>query len=124
MMCAVMGSTVCGVVLDLQLLKIGLQSHSRLAVENLLLRKQLALYVERNTKPRRAGNATRLTLVILTRFIDWRPVLTIVQPTPSNAGTATRFGCSGVGSLARLPNRRMRCKAMPHRRRIRPLGVD
>jgi hypothetical protein len=54
MMCAVMGSTVCGVVLDfLQLLKIGLQSHSRLAVENLLLRKQLALYVERNTKPRR-----------------------------------------------------------------------
>jgi hypothetical protein len=25
-------------------------------------------------------HATRLTLVILTRFIDWRPLLTIVQP--------------------------------------------
>jgi len=57
-----------------------LQSHVRLAAENLLLRKQLALYIERKTKPRRASNATRVTLVILARFIEWRPVLTIVRP--------------------------------------------
>ena len=58
----------------------GLRSYARLAAENLFLRKQLALYLERQVKPRRATNATRLTLVLLARFIEWRPVLTIVRP--------------------------------------------
>jgi len=31
-------------------------------------------------QPRRATNATRLTLIGLAQVIDWRPVLTIVQP--------------------------------------------
>jgi transposase InsO family protein len=76
-----MPGTVCGVVLDLlQLLRTCLHSHARLAAENLFLRKQLALYLERKTKPRRASHATRVTLVILGRFIEWRSVLTIVQP--------------------------------------------
>jgi len=76
-----MAATVFGVVLDLlRLLLTGVHSHRRLAAENLFLRKQLALYVERRTKPRRASNATRLTLVILACFFEWRPVLTIVQP--------------------------------------------
>ena len=74
-------ATVFDVLLNaLQFLKAALHSHRQLAAENLFLRKQLALYVERRTKPRRATNATRLTLVILSRFIDWRPVLVIVQP--------------------------------------------
>jgi hypothetical protein len=51
-----------------------------LAAENLFLRKQLTLYLEREAKPRRATNATRLTLVVLARFIEWRSVLTIVHP--------------------------------------------
>jgi putative transposase len=73
--------TVVDVLLDvLQLLRAAPHSHQRLAAENLFLRKQLALYIERQATPRRATNATRLTLVILTRFIDWRPLLTIVQP--------------------------------------------
>ena len=73
--------TLCGVLLDLvRLLSIGLQSHTRLAAENLFLRKQLALYVERKVRPRRANNATRLTLVTLARFIEWRPALMIVRP--------------------------------------------
>jgi putative transposase len=59
---------------------LGLRSHAHLAAENLFLRKQLALYLEREVKPRRATNATRLTLVVLARFIEWRQVLTIVQP--------------------------------------------
>jgi transposase InsO family protein len=59
---------------------LGLRSHAHLAAENLFLRKQLALYVERQVKPRRATNATRLTLVVLARFIEWRPLLTCVQP--------------------------------------------
>jgi transposase InsO family protein len=51
-----------------------------LAAENLCLRKQLALYQERHTTPRRATNATRLALVWLSRWCDGRQVLAIVQP--------------------------------------------
>jgi hypothetical protein len=51
-----------------------------LAAENLFLRKQLALYQERHTTPRRATNATRLALVWLGRWFDWRQVLALVQP--------------------------------------------
>src|SRR5688572_28459749 len=76
-----MARIVFGLLADvLQFARFGLQSHARLAAENLFLRKQLALYVERRVKPRRATNATRLTLVVLARFIEWRPVLTIVRP--------------------------------------------
>src|SRR5207244_11568392 len=52
-----------------------------LAAENLFLRKQLALYQERHVTPRRTTNATRLALVWLGRWFDWRQALTIVQPT-------------------------------------------
>jgi transposase InsO family protein len=51
-----------------------------LAAENLFLRKQLALYQERHIKPRRATNATRITLIWLARWFDWRQALTVVQP--------------------------------------------
>jgi putative transposase len=53
---------------------------SQLAAENLFLRKRLALYRERQAKPRRADDATRVTLVPLAHLIDWRAVLTIVKP--------------------------------------------
>jgi len=56
------------------------RSHAQLAAESLFLRKQLALYVERQVKPRRADNATRITLVALSYLIEWRRVLTIVKP--------------------------------------------
>jgi len=48
--------------------------------EKLFLRKQLVLYLERKVKPRRASNATRLTLVLLSRLFAWRQALTLVQP--------------------------------------------
>jgi transposase InsO family protein len=57
-----------------------IRSHANLAAENLFLRKQLALYVEREVKPRRADDATRIVLVGLSWLIDWRRVLTIVKP--------------------------------------------
>ena len=56
------------------------RSHAQLAAENLFLRKQLALYVERQVKPRRADDATRMALVELSWLIDWRRVLTVVKP--------------------------------------------
>ena len=51
-----------------------------LAAENLFLRKQLALYQERQMKPRRAIHATRLGFIWLARWCDWRPALALVQP--------------------------------------------
>jgi putative transposase len=57
-----------------------LRPHVQLAAENLFLRKQLALYLERQVKPRRADDATRIALVALSRLIDWRRILTVVKP--------------------------------------------
>ena len=58
-----------------------MRSPTALAAENLFLRKQLALYQERHVKSRRATNATRLVLVWLGQWFDWRQALAIVQPT-------------------------------------------
>jgi hypothetical protein len=64
----------------LRLFALGLRSKSSLAAENLFLRKQLAFYQERKLKPRRTDNPTRLTLVWLSRWFDWRNALTVVTP--------------------------------------------
>lgn len=56
------------------------RSRAQLAAENLFLRKHLALYVERQVKPRRADDATRIVLVALSRLIEWRSILTVVKP--------------------------------------------
>jgi putative transposase len=64
----------------LQLVAGAVRSRAQLSAENLFLRKQLALYVERQVKPRRADDATRITLFVLSRLIDWRRVLTVVKP--------------------------------------------
>jgi len=56
------------------------RSRAQLSAENLFLRKQLALYLERQVKLRRADDATRITFVVLSRLIDWRRVLTVVKP--------------------------------------------
>src|SRR2546426_4053401 len=54
--------------------------YAQLVAENLFLRKQLALYLERQVKPRRPDDVTRITLVVLSRLLDWRRLLTIVKP--------------------------------------------
>src|SRR5262245_16582234 len=51
-----------------------------LAAENLFLRKQLALYEERQVHPRQATNATRLAMVWLSHWFDWRSALRVVKP--------------------------------------------
>jgi transposase InsO family protein len=51
-----------------------------LAAETLFLRKQLAMYQERRVKPRQATPATRLVLLWLGHWFDWRQVLSVVQP--------------------------------------------
>lgn len=57
-----------------------LRPHRALAAENLFRRKQLALYLERQVKPRRASAATQFTLMLLSRLFAWREALTIVKP--------------------------------------------
>jgi hypothetical protein len=73
-------------------------SHSRLAAENLFLRRQLACYLGRKVKPRRVDDATRVTLVVLARFINWHKSSRLCSQTPSCDGTVRAFDCSGAGN--------------------------
>jgi hypothetical protein len=73
-------STLPALVDVVWFLRLCLRPPTTLAAENLFLRKQLALYQERAVKPCCATNATRLTLVWLSRWFDWRQALAIVKP--------------------------------------------
>jgi hypothetical protein len=53
---------------------------AQLAAENVFLRKQLACYIERQVRPARMDNASRIALVLLSHFVKWRELLTIVRP--------------------------------------------
>ena len=72
---------VCDLLLDtLRFTRVSLRPRCALVAENLFLRKQLALYLERKVKPRRAEAAAKLTLVLLSRLFAWREALTVVRP--------------------------------------------
>jgi putative transposase len=64
----------------LRFLALGTHSKAALQAENLFLRKQLALYLEREVKPRRATDATRLSMVVLSRLFAWQDALVAVKP--------------------------------------------
>ena len=55
-------------------------SSAAIRAENLVLRKQLAQYIERGIKPRRVDSVTRISLALLTRLFDWRNAIVIVRP--------------------------------------------
>jgi hypothetical protein len=57
-----------------------LRSSSAIRAENLVLRKQLASYIERGIKPRRVDQATRVSLALFTRLFDWRDAVVNVRP--------------------------------------------
>jgi len=57
-----------------------LRPQSTLAAENLFLRKQLAMFLERKAKPRRPDTPIRIALVLLSRLFNWRDALVVVQP--------------------------------------------
>jgi putative transposase len=79
-------------------LLLGRPSSAALKAENIFLRKQLALYLERDTKPRRASNATRLSLVLLSRLFAWRDTLIIVKPETFLGWHRLGFRCNRYGS--------------------------
>ena len=64
----------------LRLVALMFRSRAELAAENLFLRKQLACYLERQVRPHRTDNASRIALVALSRLVEWRDLLTIVRP--------------------------------------------
>jgi transposase InsO family protein len=77
----IMIDTLIAVLLDAgRFLVLCLRPSPALAAENLFLRKQLALYQERQVRPRQATNAIRLALVWLSRWFSWRSALSIVKP--------------------------------------------
>ena len=59
---------------------LGARSSVSLQAENLFLRKQLALYLEREMKPKRANDATRFALALLSNLFSWKEALVIVKP--------------------------------------------
>jgi hypothetical protein len=59
---------------------IAVRSRADIVAENLFLRRQLALYLERKARRRRATPATKLVLVLLSRGFPWAPALAIVKP--------------------------------------------
>jgi hypothetical protein len=74
-------STALALLADLlRLLRLMFRSRTQLAAENLFLRKQLACYIERQVRPRRTDNAARITLVLLSQFVEWRELMTIIRP--------------------------------------------
>lgn len=74
-------STVsCLITTALKYLVVLHRSSKSLAAENLFLRKQLALFQEREVKPRRADDATRAAMVWLSRAFNWREALVVVKP--------------------------------------------
>jgi transposase InsO family protein len=60
--------------------RLALRSTQSIKAENLFLRRQLALYVERGIKPRRIDSVTRVALAFLSRFFNWREALVVVRP--------------------------------------------
>jgi putative transposase len=68
------------VVYGLRYVLLCLRPSPVLAAENLFLRKQLALYRERDIRPRRATHATRLAMIRLARWFGWQQALATVQP--------------------------------------------
>src|ERR1700690_2642469 len=60
--------------------RLAFRSTRSIKAENLFLRRQLALYVERGVKSRRVDPVTRISLALLSRFFNWRDALVVVRP--------------------------------------------
>ena len=76
------------------------RSTESVQTENLFLRRQLALYIERGVQPRPVDAATRVSLAVLARLFDWRSALVVVQP-----ATMIRWHRAGWRLLWRMKSR-------------------
>ena len=76
------------------------RSTESVQAENLFLRRQLALFLERGVRPRRVDAATRVSLAALAKLFDWRGALVMVQP-----ATMIRWHRAGWRLLWRVKSR-------------------
>jgi len=76
------------------------RSAEALRAENLFLRRQLALYIERCIPTHRVDVATRVSLALRARLFDWRGALVVVQP-----ATMIRWHRAGWRLLWRMKSR-------------------
>jgi len=79
--------------------QLAFRSGRSIKAENLFLRRQLALYIERGVKPRRIDPVTRIALTPLSRFFNWRDALVVVRPKTMmrwhRAGSVPRVSVGG-----------------------------
>src|SRR5260370_36979066 len=82
-----------------------LRSQRWIEAENLFLRRQLALYVERGIEPRRIDSVTRVALAFLSRFFHWRDAFGLVGPRKGIPWQLAGWGVWGrlVARAARPP---------------------
>jgi transposase InsO family protein len=90
-----------------------LRPASAIRAENLALRKQLAAYIERGIKPRRLGQADRVSLSVLSRLFNWRDAIVIVRPS-----TVVRWHRLGWRILWRWKSRAGRPRIPPELQRL------
>jgi hypothetical protein len=64
----------------LRWLRLAFRSSQSIQAENLFLRRQLALYIERGVKPRRIDPVARIAMTLLSQLFDWRDALAVVRP--------------------------------------------
>jgi hypothetical protein len=86
-----LAGTIVGIVSDiLRLWVLFLRSSSAIRAENLVLRRQLARYIERGIKPRRVNHVTRVSLALFTRLFDWRDAVVNVRVLSINSNDGSR----------------------------------
>ena len=84
---------------------IALSVRPRRAIEadNLVLRRQLALFKERGMKPRRIDAATRASLALLSQLCDWRSCPVVVRPESHRESAMGRGAdCQRIAAQARF----------------------
>ena len=84
----------------LQWLRLAFRSRQSIQAENLFLRRELALYIERCVKPRRIDAATLIGLTFLSRLFDGRDALAVMSP-----ATLIRWHRAGWRLLWRMKSR-------------------
>jgi putative transposase len=89
------------------------RSSAAIRAENLVLRRQLAGFVERGIKPKHVNFATRVSLALFTRLFDWRDAVITVRPS-----TVIRWHRIGWRILWRWKSRAGRPPIPPELRRL------
>jgi len=91
-----------------RLIMLSVRSRRAIEAENLVLRRQLALFKERGVQPRRIDAATRASLALLSRWCDRRSCLVVVRPE-----TVVRWHRAGWRLLWRYKSRPGRAHPFP-----------